>query len=352
MGLGRHTPFAVKSAIERAGSPEAVADAAGELPNVVETLVGASADPVDVGHVVALAIDAMTRRLLDLAIEREGEPPAPWAWLALGSAARREQALRTDQDHALVYDADPADEERLDPYFERIGAFVTDGLEAAGVPRCNGDVMASNRALRRTLAGWQEQFRTWMRDPGSSGSQRLSIAFDYRRVAGPLDAVPPLDEVVSTAPEYPIFVRHLGARALDERPPTGFVRDLVVESRGEHAGTLDVKHRGITIVTNLARGAAIARGLTAKRTLERLRAAAAVGALDDDLRDGLDESFRFLWEIRLRHHVRRLEAKEPVDDFVDPAELGDVARQGLKEAFKVIARAQRVLAADLGVHVR
>jgi CBS domain-containing protein len=212
--------------------------------------------------------------------------------------------------------------------------------------------MASNRALRRSLSGWQEQFRTWMRDPGASGSERLSIAFDYRRVAGPLDAVSALDEVVATAPEHPMFVRHLGARALDERPPTGFVRDLVVESHGEHAGTLDVKHRGITIIGNLARGAAIARGLTAKRTLERLRAAAAAGALDDDLCDGLDEAFRFLWEVRLRHHVRQLEADEPVDDFVDPAELGDVARQGLKEAFKVIARAQRVLAAELDVRVR
>ena len=51
----------------------------------------------------------------------------------------------------------------------------------------------------------------------------------------------------------PAFVRQLASRALDLRPPTGFLRDLVVEGKGEHAGRLDIKHGGITIVGNLAR---------------------------------------------------------------------------------------------------
>ena len=76
-------------------------------PRVVTTLVDASADPVDVGHVIAFAIDAATRRLLELGMAEHGEPPFPWAWLALGSAARQEQAIRTDQDHALAFEGDP-----------------------------------------------------------------------------------------------------------------------------------------------------------------------------------------------------------------------------------------------------
>ena len=67
-------------------------------------MVDASTDPIDVGRVVALVVDALTDRLLHLAIERQGDPPCAWAWLALGSAARQEQALHTDQDHALAYD--------------------------------------------------------------------------------------------------------------------------------------------------------------------------------------------------------------------------------------------------------
>jgi CBS domain-containing protein len=352
MGLGRHTPFSITSAIDRASDVDEVIAAAADLPSVVRALVASSADPVDVGHIVATVIDATTRRLLELGIARFGEPPVPWAWLALGSQARQEQALRTDQDHALAYQARAEDEDELDRAFAPLATFVTDGLAAAGIERCKGDAMAANRALRRSVDGWQAQFREWMERPGATGSVLMSIVFDYRRVAGPLDVEPRLDEVVRAATAYPQFLRHLSRRALDDRPPTGFFRDLVVEARGEHAGRLDVKHGGITIVGNLARAAAISRGLTPKRTLERLRAAAGAGVIDDDLSDGLAEAFRFLWDVRLGHQVRQLDRGRAPDDFVDPGEVGPVARHGLKEAFKVIERAQRVLAADLGVSLR
>ena len=72
----------------------------------------------------------------------------------------------------------------------------------------------------------------------------------------------------------------------------------------------------------------------------------------DTTPDYLEEAFRFLWEIRLRHHVDQIAAGEPPDDFVDPKELGGVARQGLKEAFHIIARAQKGLAVEAGVTLR
>jgi CBS domain-containing protein len=155
-----------------------------------------------------------------------------------------------------------------------------------------------------------------------------------------------------SAVRRPAFLRHLARRALDEKPPTGFVRDLVVEPRGEHAGTVDVKHGGIVIVTNLARAYAVGAGVSAKRTLDRLRGAEAAGAIDAETREGLEEAFRFLWEVRLRHHLARVRAGQEPDDFVDPHELGSVARQGLKEAFRIVARAQRGLALEAGVSAR
>ena len=106
MGIGRNTPFALKSAIARAPDRDGVARAVAGLPEVIASLVESSADPVDVGHVTAFSIDAATRRLLELAIAELGTPPVEWAWLALGSAARQEQAIHTDQDHALAFEGD------------------------------------------------------------------------------------------------------------------------------------------------------------------------------------------------------------------------------------------------------
>ena len=352
LGLGKHTPFALKSSIERATDRDSAVQAALELPEVVCSLVDVRADPVDVGHIVGFTIDALTRRLISLAIERSGEPPVPWAWLALGSAARQEQALYTDQDHALAYDLQGRTREEVDPYFADLAEFVTAGLEDAGIPRCDGDAMAANSALRKSIEGWTDAYKGWMTDPGVEGSVLLSIVFDYRRVMGPLDAEGPLDVLLRSCKLYPNFLRHLSRRALDEKPPTGFRKDLVVESKGRHAGRLDIKHKGITIVGNLARAASIGAGLTEKRTIGRLRAAADAGTINEETRAELEEAFRFLWGVRLEHHVARVRAGESPDDFVDPSELGPVTRQGLKEAFKIIARAQKGLAAELGLQMR
>ncbi len=351
MDVGRHTPFSIRSAIERARTREDVVAAGKDLPHVVLALVDASSEPVGVGRVVALVVDALTTRLLTLGIERLGDPPAPWAWLALGSAARREQALSTDQDHALAFDPQGRSEEELDGYFAELAGFVTDGLESAGVPRCAGDAMATHRSMRRSVEGWVDAMHAWMRDPGPSGSILSSIVYDFRHVAGPLDPEPELRTAIRDARNDVAFLRHLGRRALGHRPPTGFMRDLVVERKGEHVGRLDVKHGGITIIGNIARLEGVRAGISDKETLDRLAGAATAGTLDADLAAELSEAFRFLWEVRLKHQAQQLRSGERPDDFVDPSTLGPVTRRGLKESFAVIAKAQRGLATELGVRM-
>ena len=147
---------------------------------------------------VALVVDAMTVRLLHLAIERQGDPPCAWAWLALGSAARHEQALHTDQDHALAYDPMPGQPD-ADPYFAELAEFVTAGLEAAGIPRCAGDAMATHPTLRRPIDEFVEHFADWMDHPDPQATVLSSIEYDFRQVAGPLDAEPTLDDAVRRA---------------------------------------------------------------------------------------------------------------------------------------------------------
>lgn len=353
MGLGRHTPFALRSAIERAGTADAVASAAADLPQVVVTLVRSNADPFDVGRVCSMAIEAATDRLTALAIHELGDPPAPWAWLALGSAARREQSLKTDQDHALAFDPSPgADLPECDAYFASLAGFVTDGLERAGIPRCRGDAMAIHPQMRRTLADWAASFRAWMDDPVFEAGVLSSIGFDFRRVSGPLDADPALDEAVREGRGHLPFVRMLGRKATSLKPPTGFFRDLVVQGKGEHAGRLDVKHGGITIITNLARCWGVQAGAAAKATPARLRSAVGAGLVDEAFATELEQAFRFLWDVRLRHQAAQVEAGEEPDDFVDPGKLGAFQRAGLKEAFRAIVRAQRLVASDLGLDLR
>jgi CBS domain-containing protein len=349
MGLGRHTPFALKSAISRAPDRDGVASAVGDLPEVIASLVESSADPVDIGHVIAFSIDAATRRLLELGIAELGKPPVEWAWLALGSAARQEQAIHTDQDHALAFEGD---REAAEPALAPLAEFVTAGLEQAGFARCRGEVMAANPALRLSVDEWVERFDHWMNLQTPKASEQLSVVFDFRRVAGDLDAEAPLNEAMKQAVGRPVFLQHLARRGLDLKPPIGFVGRFRVERGGERPGTVDVKRGGILIIGNIARAYAIRAGITAKRTVDRLRGAEQTGEIDAETREGLEEAFRFLWDVRLRHHVEQLRDGQELDDFVDPKDLGGVARQGLKEAFRIVAHAQKGLALKTGVTIR
>jgi CBS domain-containing protein len=348
VGLEQMTPFVLKADIERSTRVEEVIEAAARLPRAVGGLVEANVDPIGVAHVVAVVIDTLTRRLLELGIGKLGDPPCPWSWLALGSEARQEQALFTDQDNALVIESRGPSEE-VDGYFERLATFVNDHLDEAGFSKCRAGVIASNPEWRGTVAVWKERFEGWIRDPGRVGSAFTGIAFDYRPVAGPLEVRSVLDEVIRSASHQREFMRHMGRLAIDGRPPTGFLKDAVVEARGTSAVTLDVKHGGITLITNLARVYSVSAGLSENRTIRRLEEVAAVGRISQEIRQGLEESFRLLWQTRLEHQAAQVRGGVPPDDSVDPRVIGSVTRQGLKEAFRMIERAQTDLASELGL---
>lgn len=64
----------------------------------------------------------------------------------------------------------------------------------------------------------------------------------------------------------------------------------------------------------------------------------------------IEEAFRFLWGVRLRHQVDAAFRGADPDDQVDPRRLGQVTRPALREAFRVIERAQRALVRELGLH--
>ena len=344
----QHRAFGLKKDIELAPDRASAIEAFRTLPEVAGRLIDASVEPLDIAHVVAVAVDALTVRLLEVAWAELGEPPCPWAWLALGSEARQEQGLFTDQDNALMFDPAGVPVAEADAYFGSLGAFVNDGLEEAGVPKCRAGVIAGNPDWRGTVGTWQDRFKGWIEDPGRTGSAFTGIAMDFRPVTGPLDARLALDEIIRSAREHHDFIRHLGAHAVSTRPPKGLLKDGVVQGKGT-TGRLDIKAVGIGLVTNVARLLAIMSGLTENRTPLRLRDTTALGWLSPDESQGLVEAFELMWQVRLEHQSRCIERGREPDDLVEPQELGPLTRQALKEAFRMIDRAQDRLAALLGI---
>ena len=134
---------------------------------------------------------------------------------------------------------------------------------------------------------------------------------------------------------------------LAPRPPTGFLRDLVVEHSGEHRGRLDIKRGGLLPLVNLARYGGVAAGSRATGTVERLTVAEQAGTLPRDMAGTLLEAFEMLTALRLEHQVDALRAGRTPDDYVDPRTLNPLARRYLRGAFRAIASIQRTLGNEL-----
>ena len=141
--------------------------------------------------------------------------------------------------------------------------------------------MATNPAMRRSIEGWIEAMDAWRRDLGASGQHPV---LDRLRLPARHGSARPRARARGRRSARPAATRRScgtsGIARSRHRPPTGFLRDLVVERKGEHVGRLDVKHGGITIIGNIARLEGVKAGIPAKETLDRLAGAAAAGTLD------------------------------------------------------------------------
>ena len=127
---------------------------------------------------------------------------------------------------------------------------------------------------------------------------------------------------------------------LKHRPPLGFFRNFVLIHGGEHHNTLDLKHRGIVPIIDIARVAALSAGIREINTLERLRAAGRVNALSRDGSANLEDAFEFIGTLRVQHQVRQMRAGEATDNYLKPEELSSLERRHLKDAFGIIDTVQ------------
>lgn len=341
VSLESRGPFGLRRAILAAQDTEQLLEACRQLPPAFVSLLDAGLAPEDVGRVLALAGDAVTQRLLDFASARLGAPPVPWAWLALGSAARRELTLGSDQDNALAY-ADTEDPE-APAYFGALAEEVNDGLARCGFGDDPAGVLARDPRWRMSESEWLRTFEDCLAHPDRSGLVRAAIAFDFRHVSGGLPIVSPLVAVLQRAREHVDFLRVLARTATDWRPPLGFRRGLVVERDGTGAGRFDIKRGGVMPIANLARFHALANAITISGTLDRLVVAEELGALEPELAQTLREAFEIVSRVRLEHHAAQIQAGVELDNLVDPAEVPPLARRELLEAFRAVANAQKQL---------
>lgn len=342
MRLEHSNPIYLVADIAAAADAASLATLAQRIPLIVQQLVAEDATAQDIGRAVTAIGDAIERRLLTLAEAGLGPPPVPYAWVVLGSQARHEQGLASDQDNAIIISDTMTPDQ--DSYFAALAAQVSDGLAACGYPPCPGEVMATNPRWRLPAARWRQHFEGWLTTPEPQAVLNGSIFFDMRALHGDTALVEELRaDILSRTRRSHLFLAYLAQHAVARRPPLGFFRGLVLEKEGAHRDRLDLKGGGVAAVVELARVHALSHGLVEVNTQARLTAAARTHSISPQLAAEVADALEFIAYLRFRHQGRAVRAGRPPDNYVDPATLTDFEQRHLRDAFRIVRSAQLAL---------
>ena len=313
-----------------------------ELQEVGRRVTGVSVDLFRNGTkasatsaILSVVTDSLVRKALELSLTEAGDTVDGFAWLTLGSVARREAMPSSDVDSALSWKDDLSS---AGDQLRAIAVRTHEILGGCGLPSDRNGAVAYKPLFSRSRSEWFAAAEGWLEDPlRGRGLMMSSLLIDGRVVWG--------DTALHTVPaayrrmraEHPGALRLQRLFALSERARTRSLRD-VLSRRG---GTFDLKSHAVTPIVNLARWGGLTADVTSASTPARLRAAAQAEAISDRDAETLRDVFVMLQRLRMAHQVDQIAAGHTPGDVITMSHLSPLNRSLLNDGLREIAAVQR-----------
>jgi CBS domain-containing protein len=257
-----------------------------------------------------------------------------------GAAEGLTQLISSLNDHnGIVFAVPPDLAEATRQAFLPFALEVNKRLDTLGFPLCKGNVMASNPQLCLSLEEWHQRYNNWLRSNSPQALLDATIYFDFRPLYGDESLTDELVEWLKKhVPSATLFLRFMAETAISVKPPLGLIRDFTFDVNKDFPHTLDLKTYGTRMFVDAARILALANGIDATSTPERLRAVAEKGKLGRDDIGAIIDGFFFMQQLRLR--VQQEGTPMGLANRIDPEKLNELDRFVLKEAFKQAKKLQ------------
>lgn len=317
----------------------------GEIGQLVERMLAHGASSTQITHIITLLNDHTVCRVIELTLAEKGDPGVPFSWLCFGSEGRREQTLYTDQDNGILFEAKDAVEaaerrERLLP----LAQHINQSLALCGFSLCKGNIMAGNPELCLSRVEWARRFGAFIREATPENLLGSSIYFDLRVVWGEERGCEQLRQgILDQVADNRLFQRMLAENALLRRPPVGRFRECVLTRKNGEKATLDLKVQGLTPFVDGARLLALANGIHANNTLERLRQLVDKAVIEPLDGAAYEEAYHFIQQTRMQQHQLQTRENLPYSNRVDPDSLNHLDRRILRESLRQAQRLQSSL---------
>ena len=283
--------------------------------------------------------ETISKSLVEMQANGWGEPPVDFCILQLGSAARQESLLRPDQDNAMIIEDFPdARHLEIDTWMQQLGEEFTSRLDVAGIPLCNGHVMARWPLWRKRSSEWREQMRLWTSGRIVKKVQLSNILLDFNPVFGNAELAKQFQaELNKMLPKAHGFLNEM-ASLLDEIPVAldGFDRLQSSGVDAPHAQALNLKQQGLLPLQSSVRLFSILHGVSAVGTRERLIALVTRQVLSLMEAEDLIQALNQLQDLLLDAQLESLAAGRLADSWVNLQKLSERQKQLLKIDLKLI----------------
>jgi CBS domain-containing protein len=291
---------------------------------------------------VCLAVKELEKRGL-------GGPPFPFAFLQFGSGGRSEQAIISDQDNGLLYELpenlNDGEKDRVDGYFHLLGSTIVQGLETIGYPPCHGNVTCVSPRWRGSVGQWLEKLEGWASNPNWENSRYLLLASDMRVLCGETSLLTPVREQFRhMMADNPLLLDRLVSNTLYYRVPLGLFGRVLPEVQGRYRGAVNLKYGVYLPIVNCVRHFALAHGIFASSTLERLAQLRERGIWIPALCDEVERHFRQLLGLRLVTPLHWQEAGYASCSYIKLKEMSPDTFAMARSAMKLAIRLQRMTA--------
>jgi CBS domain-containing protein len=339
--LRRDTPEYLSNSITKAQSTYEIKQIMMQLPRLVRNLIEMGTGVASIGKFISKLCDSITTKLIDEAILELGEPPVPFAFLALGSEGRREQSLATDQDNAVVF-ADQSEKSinAHREYFLALATKVCINLSEVGFPLCKGGVMAMNSNWCMGISEWESRIGQWIETPNPQEVLNTSIFFDFRPVYGDFDLANRLQKFCQRAlKDQDMYFYNLAQTTLSIK---------VSNVEGRDNDTYDIK-MPILAITSIARLWSLRYGIGERNTPERLIALRSLGVFSSSHHDEFDQAYLFLTILRLKNQLRQMESVSTPTNNIPIKYFSDIERIMIKKIVSIISDHQARIGIDFRV---
>ncbi|WP_435234352.1 DUF294 nucleotidyltransferase-like domain-containing protein [Psychromonas sp. PT13] len=332
-------PLFLIGQINRQNNTSDLVNISKKLPNLLQNLISNDAKAQEIGQILTLVTDALTKRLIGIAQQQLGAAPMKFCWLAFGSQARQDQAAGADQDNALLLEYETNSTSAK--YFKQLSELVCNGLDRCGFPYCPGNIMAQNPQWRCSLKQWQAQFSQWIDSPQPQALLNSSIFFDIRPIYGDTILFEKLQhDILKQTQQNDIFLAALTRNAIQRIPPLGFFRNFVIERDGREVKGIDLKHKGLALINDISRIYALAYGIPEVNSKRRLTALMAIKGINQQGIKNLIDAAEIIGHKRLVNQGVQYKQGVPLSNYLLPDSLTPLSQHHLKEAFKVIHDSQ------------